>query len=360
MEYSVNTQFPAPFYIADRIRDGFNELHSITGYSQDKVWVFWDSLNTQYNYSYFGRYAINGIPIIYINSKGGTDDNWDEWDDCVILHEYSHFIIWEHGQESPHSFGHHDMHYPPRDTVISGIWNRIPDLAFNEAVAHFIGGVLRQSKYCEDSVYNTPTYTPDLERPLPDAPFVHPNDFGGPSQLLAYYNGAQVEWAIAAGLWDLYDYYNDGVFYIGSQVYGHNNDSNEFSSWRGFDYFWDILINYDPLPDNPDHTNCWNFYEFQDGWRKSGYPVDSTFVRIFNAHNLPIFIPGDANSDNSVNVGDAVYLINYVFKGGNAPDPLESGDSNCDNSVNVGDAIYVQEYVFKFDPVPIICPQYDL
>lgn len=30
-------------------------------------------------------------------------------------------------------------------------------------------------------------------------------------------------------------------------------------------------------------------------------------------------IPGDANSDGSTNVGDAVFLINYVFKGGPAP-----------------------------------------
>jgi len=28
---------------------------------------------------------------------------------------------------------------------------------------------------------------------------------------------------------------------------------------------------------------------------------------------------GDANCDDDCNVGDAVYLINYVFKGGAAP-----------------------------------------
>lgn len=55
---------------------------------------------------------------------------------------------------------------------------------------------------------------------------------------------------------------------------------------------------------------------------------------------------GDANSDSSVNVSDAVYIINYVFVGGDSPDPIESGDANCDGSVNVSDAVYIINYVF--------------
>jgi len=58
------------------------------------------------------------------------------------------------------------------------------------------------------------------------------------------------------------------------------------------------------------------------------------------------FIIGDANADGSVNVSDAVYLINYVFTGGPSPLPLESGEVNCDGSVNVSDAVYIINYVF--------------
>jgi len=68
-----------------------------------------------------------------------------------------------------------------------------------------------------------------------------------------------------------------------------------------------------------------------------------------------LYICGDANSDETVNVGDAVFLINYVFKGGVSPDPLESGDANCDGTVNVGDAVYIISYVFKGGPEPC-CP----
>lgn len=58
-------------------------------------------------------------------------------------------------------------------------------------------------------------------------------------------------------------------------------------------------------------------------------------------------ICGDANGDKSVNVSDAVYLINYVFSGGNPPDPLSTGDANCDTLVNVSDAVYIINYVFS-------------
>jgi len=62
----------------------------------------------------------------------------------------------------------------------------------------------------------------------------------------------------------------------------------------------------------------------------------------------------DANHDGRINVGDAVYLINYVFKSGPAPAPYPicSGDANCDCKINVGDAVYVINYVFKTGPTP--------
>jgi hypothetical protein len=68
-------------------------------------------------------------------------------------------------------------------------------------------------------------------------------------------------------------------------------------------------------------------------------------------------IPGDANADLAFNVADAVYLINYVFKGGPAPVPYAtcSGDPNADCAVNVADAVYMINYVFKGGPAPATC-----
>jgi hypothetical protein len=67
--------------------------------------------------------------------------------------------------------------------------------------------------------------------------------------------------------------------------------------------------------------------------------------------------PGDANGDAALNLADAVYVINYVFKGGPAPTPYPicSGDANCDCTVNLADAVYLINYVFKGGPAPCDC-----
>jgi len=64
---------------------------------------------------------------------------------------------------------------------------------------------------------------------------------------------------------------------------------------------------------------------------------------------------GDANGDGKINVGDAIFIISYVFRGGPAPNPLEAGDANCDGQTNVGDAVYIITYVFRDGPAPC-CP----
>ncbi|HEX7401110.1 MAG TPA: dockerin type I repeat-containing protein [candidate division Zixibacteria bacterium] len=61
---------------------------------------------------------------------------------------------------------------------------------------------------------------------------------------------------------------------------------------------------------------------------------------------------GDANADAVIDVGDVVYLINYLFKSGPVPSPLEAGDVNCDGNVDVGDVVYLINYLFKGGPPP--------
>ena len=67
---------------------------------------------------------------------------------------------------------------------------------------------------------------------------------------------------------------------------------------------------------------------------------------------------GDANGDLAVNIGDPVYLINYIFKSGPWPDPVCKGDANGDDAVNIGDPVYIINYIFKSGPAPInpCCP----
>ena len=67
---------------------------------------------------------------------------------------------------------------------------------------------------------------------------------------------------------------------------------------------------------------------------------------------------GDANEDGSVNVSDAVFIINYVFVTGSPePKPVKAcGDANSDASVNVSDAVFIINYVFVVgSPAPNDC-----
>jgi parallel beta-helix repeat protein len=69
------------------------------------------------------------------------------------------------------------------------------------------------------------------------------------------------------------------------------------------------------------------------------------------------FLCGDANADGSVDISDAVYLISYIFSGGQAPKPLLSGDANCDGSVDISDVVCLIAYIFSGGSAPCAdCP----
>lgn len=100
-------------------------------------------------------------------------------------------------------------------------------------------------------------------------------------------------------------------------------------------------------------------------------PPPSYNYLIFTTWNDPVFpsfevqsgwpvvyccdVAGDANNDGLTGVGDAVYIVNYVFKGGPPMMCMDKGDANADGSVNVGDAVYMIGFVFTGGPPPQ-CP----
>ena len=61
---------------------------------------------------------------------------------------------------------------------------------------------------------------------------------------------------------------------------------------------------------------------------------------------------GDVNGDGLVDLADLVYLVEYLYGGGEAPDPVEIGDATCDGVVNLGDVICLVNYLYKGGPAP--------
>jgi hypothetical protein len=87
-------------------------------------------------------------------------------------------------------------------------------------------------------------------------------------------------------------------------------------------------------------------------WKVMAYDLFGGETMSDHTFTFATMVLGDANGDGTCDVADAVYIINFVFKSGPAPDPYEAGDANCDGTVNVGDAVYLIQYVFNGGPAP--------
>jgi hypothetical protein len=61
---------------------------------------------------------------------------------------------------------------------------------------------------------------------------------------------------------------------------------------------------------------------------------------------------GDSNGDGRIDIQDAIFLLNYLFKQGPAPVYSHMGDANSDDVTDLSDAIYLLNYLFKGGPPP--------
>ncbi|MFH1335945.1 MAG: dockerin type I repeat-containing protein [Candidatus Zixiibacteriota bacterium] len=110
----------------------------------------------------------------------------------------------------------------------------------------------------------------------------------------------------------------------------------------------------------------WLVTDVLDGWggesKSTGYGItvssggQAAGIGISESDNYKAntgFIPavgvkrGDVNQTGLIDIGDVVYLINYLYRAGSNPIPLETGDCNCDGVIDIGDVIYLINYLFK-------------
>ncbi len=96
-----------------------------------------------------------------------------------------------------------------------------------------------------------------------------------------------------------------------------------------------------------------------------GYPqtvMASPVIEVSTFCEETAVLCGDANDDGLVDLGDAVRLLNYLFKNGPAPVPHTcAGDTNNDDLIDLGDAVGLLNYLFKggLPPDPDCCsPQW--
>ncbi len=78
----------------------------------------------------------------------------------------------------------------------------------------------------------------------------------------------------------------------------------------------------------------------------SGFIYSEFIYTHFEEYIKVNYVYGDANLDCLVDIGDVVYLINYLFTGTSAPRPMNAGDPNDDCIVDVGDIVYLINHLF--------------
>lgn len=118
----------------------------------------------------------------------------------------------------------------------------------------------------------------------------------------------------------------------------------------------------------PEDVECFQCYpiQFCDNINGNGNVVLSNKVVIENESITPVelndgqicvpvaalFIRGDVNNDGIVDVGDPIYLLNYLFLNGASPPCPDSADADNDGLINITDAVYMVFYVFGIGVAP--------
>ena len=70
------------------------------------------------------------------------------------------------------------------------------------------------------------------------------------------------------------------------------------------------------------------------------------------AQEKPPALCGDADGNLTVDLGDVVYLVNYLYRFGVPPHPLWTADAACNGAPDLGDAVYLINYLLREGPPP--------
>ncbi|MCP4569681.1 MAG: hypothetical protein GY841_19045 [FCB group bacterium] len=306
-----------PFFIADAALVAQDYWINVTGMYAPLIQIISN------NEAYGTYYDPDSIYIHILN----ISDNPDTYDKDVIMHEYGHFL------EGNYQF------FDDWDPGPHG-WFSIstPEIAATEGFATFFSDAVRNDSFYHDLYNNfadTDSYNAENGQDL----------FNSQINGSANDYGIKYEGAVCCLLWDIYDYPDDD--YSTYQVppapwpNAYNPDGTGDALYMGAYDIFDVLLNRFIDGHRPhDIIEFWRAW-FQSPSKGHGQEM----LDIYYEHGICRL--GDANEDGVVNVGDVTYLMNFVFKDGPSPVPMEIGDTNSDGSINIGDPVYLINFIFK-------------
>ncbi len=98
-----------------------------------------------------------------------------------------------------------------------------------------------------------------------------------------------------------------------------------------------------------------SFYMFPGTFNFLSDPLGDVVPFDYKQGDLTVWwsVPGDANGDSLVDLGDITYLLNFLYRQGPAPCIPETGDVNGDCNVELGDIVSLLVYLFREGPPPL-------
>ena len=161
--------------------------------------------------------------------------------------------------------------------------------------------------------------------------------------------------------WMWYDVTNYGVDGIHVEIFHNSDGSRDTIDFIGTGGALDSILN---------TGNDWIEYVYDLSYIPAGTSIRVGFV--FSSDNQYTYdgegfyiddvrvgpkrgawMAGDVTGDLVVDIADVVFLINYLYKFGPAPDPPERGDLNGDSEVTLADIVYLINYLYRAGPPPL-------
>ncbi len=82
------------------------------------------------------------------------------------------------------------------------------------------------------------------------------------------------------------------------------------------------------------------------------YGESRQLVQYMLGDRVTSFLCGDIDHNDQINIFDIISLIDYIYKGGAAPDPYEIAEVNGKKGINVLDISFLIYYIFRQGPTP--------
>jgi len=168
-------------------------------------------------------------------------------------------------------------------------------------------------------------------------------------------------------------YSKEGTYAPYLEIYGISGENQcpVLDSIENYEVKTNILLEFTVTASDPDLTNpnlfCeglpegasfvdqedgtgifeWTPSDEQAGYHDLLFYADDGELADSQQVSIRAYRCGNADNLGGIDIDDVVYLIQYLFAGGPAPDPLDSGDVDCSSITDIDDVVYLITYLFQ-------------